>query len=150
MRILAGAFMASVVLMTVAVLLVVRGAADIGDDGTPWLAVLGLLGWALVAHLLAETVSYRVSGGPGADPVEQFRAGTVLRLALAQSVAVVGVALAFVVPGRADVVVLFAGAAALLLLALDAFPGSRQVRRTETALRAAGAATDLRQRLGAP
>ena len=141
------AFMLSVVIITVAVLFVVPSAGEENEGGVPWAVVAGVLGWAVVVHLLVELVSYRVPRA--GDPVAAFRAGTVLRLALAQSVAVIGVALSFVVTTGSAAVMVVAALASLALLAVDAFPASRQVRRTEAALRSAGAPADLRHRLGA-
>lgn len=151
LRLLVVTMMAAIPVMGLALAFVMLPDDDLpsgADSGPPYLVLGGLVVAAVVVHLLIETTTYRVSAATATDPVGVLRTGTILRASLAQSVALVGLALAFVVTSDGFLVFAVAGVASLVLTAVDAYPGRRQVARTDEALRRAGMASDLVTRLG--
>jgi hypothetical protein len=150
LRITVGALMASVVVIGLALSFVlVDGGPGGPGEKPPWAVIGGFVVAALVAHLLAVTVGYRVGrASPTTDPLAVFSSRTMLRAVLGQAVAVAGVGAAFVVTSHEMTVFLVAAACSLVVMGVDAFPTRRHVRRTEAALRQAGAPADLGRRLG--
>ena len=134
----------------------------VGDEalaGPP----LGLLGAQLVAgvvvHLLSEAVGYRAPAVPAGTPGEEahriavaaYQSRTMLRIATAESIAVVSLAVAFVLGGAGAWPGYVTGAAvSAVLVGVHGWPWSRPVDRTEAALERDGVRVGLREAFGLP
>lgn len=132
-------------------------------DGSPAVPPLALLGGQLVAgvvvHLLCEAVGYRAAAVPPGTPDEEarraavaaYQSRTLLRIAVAESVAVVSLAVAFVLGGAGAWPGYVTGAVvSAVLVAVHGWPWSRPVDRTEAALERDGARVGLREAFGLP
>jgi hypothetical protein len=149
LRMLVGAVVAALFLMAVALSLVLGFAAP------PWWTVVVLLVLGVGAHLTLDRVGYRV---PAISPsrsaeegrsavVRAFQSSLMRRLAIAESVAIVGLLLAFA--GGHTVLVYDLGAAiSVLLLALHVWPSLRTIDRVVGGLERDGADTGLREMMG--
>jgi hypothetical protein len=149
LRMLVGATVAALFLMAVALMFVLGfGAPDL------WAVVLLLVAGA-VMYALLETVGYRVRPISRELPAEQareaavasFRSSVMLRLSLAESVALVGLVLAFVA-GRTVLLYDIGAAVSVLLLAVHVWPSMRSVDKVVSGLERDGARTGLRELLG--
>jgi hypothetical protein len=117
---------------------VVLGLHGYPPTWVPWL--LGAL--AVVAHVLCTSIGYRVPAVPPATPAGEaavagrmaFQQSTFLRLALCESIAVVGIVLGFAVPPRTGMTVVIGVVLSLALLLLHVWPGARVVGRVERSL----------------
>lgn len=136
----------------------VLGTSDTAFDLPPlWLLAAQVVA-ALAIHLLLSAVGYRTPAlAPGTPPqqaatrsVAAFSSTTILRMVLAESVAIVSVAAAFVVTQGEYVAYLTGGVLALVLLAVHAFPTERTVARVQASLERDGATSHLREKLGLP
>ncbi len=151
LRLLVAAVMVALVLMGVA-LTVILGA------GAPALwAVAVLVVFGVAMHLVISATMSTPTPIPGGTSTEEARAKgmkafqslLVGRLALAESVGVVGILLAFVAGPQRSVLVYAVGAAiSLLLLALHVWPSHSLVDKVATSLERDGAGTGLREMLG--
>ena len=111
---------------------------------------------ALMIHLLVEAIGYRAPAiHPEADPatagteaVRAFTAGTVLRVALCESIALASVAAAFLVDTGGYLGFLTGAAISLVLMAVHAWPGAGPVEKTVISLEREGGRSHLRERLG--
>jgi hypothetical protein len=149
LRMLVGAVVGALFLMAVALMFVLGFGAP-----AVW-AVVVLLAVGAGMYVLLETVGYRVAPvSPSLAPeaaretaVNAFRSSLMVRLSLAESVAVVGIVLAFV--GGHTVLLYDLGAAiSVLLLAVHVWPSLRTVDKVVGRLEADGARTGLREVLG--
>ncbi len=149
LRMLVGAVVAALFLMAVAISVVLGFAAP------PWWAVLLLLVLGAVVYLALDRLGYRVAPvSPALPPdeartkaVSAFQASLMRRLALAESVAIIGLVLAFV-GGRTVLIYDLGAAISVLLLALHVWPSIRTVDRVVSELERDGAHTGLREMLG--
>jgi hypothetical protein len=146
---LVGATVAALFLMAVALMFVLGfGPPDL------WAVVL-LLILGAVMYALLETVGYRARPISRELPPEQvreaavasFRSSVMLRLSLAESVALVGLVLAFVA-GRTVLLYDVGAAVSVLLLAVHVWPSVRTVDKVVAGLEQDGARTGLRELLG--
>lgn len=150
LRVLVGAMMGALVFIGIALFFVL--APEEREPGPPVVVLLGVVLLAVVLFVLIETLGYRVPKDPNAvtSPATAFQAMTLLRAALGESVAIVSVALAFLVTSGGLIVYLLGAVLGLGLLAWHAFPWSRPIRRSSEALRRAGVTPDLESVLGLP
>ena len=117
------------------------------------LAAGGLVVAGLALHLLIEAIGYRAPAlTPGQDHAttskqagERLMSGTVLRLALSETIAFVALALTFVLTPSTILTYAVGALVSLGLLARHAWPSARVVDRVATALEADGARTGLRE-----
>ncbi|MDT0215354.1 hypothetical protein Q9R29_15790 [Rothia sp. ARF10] len=151
-RILAGALMAGLVFIGIAMLFV------LGTDDTPplWLVVAQLAA-GVVVHLLLESVGYRVQPlDPDLSDADaetaaraRWQSTMILRFALSEAIAIASLAAAFVVEG--GILAYAVGAVvSLALMAVHVWPSARPVRKVAAALEAAGRRTTLREEFGVP
>jgi hypothetical protein len=149
LRMLVGATVGALFLMAVALMFVLGfGPPDL------WAVVL-LLILGGVLYALLETVGYRVrpiSAELAPDQAREaavaaFRSSLMLRLSLAESVALVGLLLSFVA-GRTVLIYDVGAAISVLLLAVHVWPSVRTVDRIVGGLEQDGARTGLRELLG--
>jgi hypothetical protein len=149
LRMLVGAVVGALFLMAVALMFVL----GFGAPALWAVAVLVLLGVA--AYAAIETVGYRVkpiSPQLTADEAREaamnaFRSSLMTRLTIAESVAIVGIALAFV-GGRTVLLYDLGAAISVLLLAVHVWPSLRTVDKVVARLEADGARSGLREVLG--
>lgn len=152
LRIIAYATMSALVVLGIAISLVLPGLA----------ALRPLWGWgamvvsAISMASLLPVIGYRLPAlSPTEDPattreqgLQRYQAAFFLRLALAESVAIVGLGLAFAVPEGGLMLYGFAALASLSLLAVHVVPHGLNVRRCREALESQGARSDLVEALG--
>jgi 4-hydroxybenzoate polyprenyltransferase len=148
LRFLVGAVVGALFLMAVALMFVL----GLGPPPLASVALLLLLGAG--AYFVIETVGYRVKA---VDPnqsedaareegMKQFQSSLMRRLALAESIAIIGLLLAFI---AGTVIIYDVGASiSILLLMIHVWPSERSVDRVVTSLERAGARTGLREMLG--
>jgi hypothetical protein len=148
LRVLVGAVIGALFLMAVALMFV------LGLGAPPMLSVALLLLLGAGAYFLLESVGYRVKA---VDPnqsedaarqegMKQFQSSLMRRLAVAESVAVIGILLAFLAK---TVIIYDVGASiSILLLMIHVWPSERSVDRVVTSLERDGARTGLREMLG--
>ena len=148
LRFLVGAVIGALFLMAVALMFV------LGLGAPPMLSVALLLLLGAGAYFLLESVGYRVKA---VDPnqsedaarqegMKQFQSSLVRRLAIAESVAVIAILLAFIAK---TVIIYDVGASvSILLLMIHVWPSERSVDRVVTGLEREGAQTGLRELLG--
>ena len=149
LRMLVGAVVAALFLMAVALSFV------LGFTAPPLWAVVLLLVLGAVVHLALDRVGYRLEPISPTLPAEEARTAAVRafqgslmrRLALAESVAIIGLVVAFV-GGRTVLVYDLGAALSVLLLALHVWPSMRTVDRVVEQLDRDGARTGLRELLG--
>jgi len=78
----------------------------------------------------------------------RWQAGMILRFALAELIAIVSIAAAFVLP-EGDITVYLGGAlVSLVLMVVHVWPGARPVGKAATALEAGGTRSGLRETFG--
>jgi hypothetical protein len=148
LRYLVGAVMGALFLMAVALTFV------LGLGAPPLLSVLLLLLLGAGAWFVIEGVGYRAKPvAPNLDPdaarqaaMNQFQSALMRRLAISESVAIIGIALAFV--SRTVVVYDVGASVSVLLLLVHVWPSERSVDRVVTQLERDGAQTGLREMLG--
>jgi hypothetical protein len=113
----------------------------------------GLAGLAVLSYVACSVIGFpvpRQSGDPAKDAVTTFLTGTFLRLALAEGVAFVALALCFVLPDPSAWPYYIGGVLALVLMAAQAWPGDRAIARTQRKLDQNGVRVDLGTALGGP
>jgi hypothetical protein len=148
LRFLVGAVIGALFLMAVALMFV------LGLGAPPPASVLLLLLMGAGVYFLIERVGYRVTPLSPEDSPEQareegmrqFQSSLIRRLALAESVAIIGILLAFI---AGTVLVFDVGASVtVLLLLVHVWPSERTVDRVVSGLEREGARTGLREMLG--
>lgn len=150
LRVLAGALMGAVVLLSVVVWFVVPGR----DYPPSWVAwILGAV--ALAAFALAEQAGYRTDPvEPGAratwqQAVGAFQASMMLRLAVTEGVAILALVLTFLVTPATFMTYLIGAVLALILMAFHVWPTDRAIGAIEQSLDRAGGQSFLRDALTA-
>ncbi|MFE6508681.1 hypothetical protein ACFVDI_22925 [Nocardioides sp. NPDC057767] len=152
-QMLALAFMSMIVVLGVVVYLSVPD-----DDLTlPSTYVIGgqVVAGVVVALILA-TIGFRVAPiTPGKDPekakgeaLQKHQMSVILRLVLSELVALVSLALAFVLTEGQVMTYVIGGVVSLALMGLFAYPSAGNVRRVEASLDSAGARSRLADALG--
>jgi hypothetical protein len=148
LRFLVGAVIGALFLMAVALMFV------LGLGTPPLLTLFLLLLLGAGAYLVIETVGYRVKplapdlseDAARQEGMKQFQSSLMRRLALAESVAVIGILLAFI--AKTVLVYDVAAAISILLLLIHVWPSERSVDRVVADLERDGARTGLREMLG--
>lgn len=150
-RILAGSLMSALVFIGLALFFVLPPTGTV-----PVVALLVQLAAGVAVHLALDAIGYRVppiapgstEEGAAAEARQRWQATMILRFALAEVIAILSVAAAFVLPDG-DVVVYLGGAAvSLVLIAVHVWPGARPVGKVASALEAQGARSGLREAFG--
>ena len=150
-RILAASLMGALVVMGVALSFVLPR-----EGSFPVVVLLVQLVAGVVVHVLLDAVGYRTpplaTGLTEEAAVAQARArwqaGMILRFALAELIAIVSIAAAFVLP-EGDITVYLGGAVvSLVLMVVHVWPGARPVGKAATALEAGGTRSGLRETFG--
>jgi len=150
LKILVGGIAGGIVFMAVALAFVLRFTAP------PLWAVVVLLLLGIGADALIRTVGYRVkplapqtpSQEAGTRSMGVFRSLMMMRMALAESVALIGIVLAFITTQRSWLVFAVGAAVSLLLIALHVWPSRSSVDRVVVSLEKDGARTGLHDILG--
>ena len=153
-QMLAGAVMASLLMIGVA--LVVAFPEDERFDAPPLWLVGAQVAAAVVVHLLVESIGYRTAAihpetGEAESAVEAtraFTAGTLLRVAMCESIALASIVAAFLVDSGGYLGFLTGAAISLALMAVHAWPGSGPIDKTVISLEREGGRSYLRERLG--
>lgn len=155
--ILAGALMLALVIIPVALYFVV--STDEEALQMPSLALLVALPVAgVLVHVAVEAVGYRTQPiAPGtpedearSQSVARWQAQMVQRFALCEVIAIVSIALCFVVSPGGYVLTLVGCATSLVLMAVHVFPWSRPVNRFTDSLEKDGARSGLPEAFGMP
>jgi phosphatidylglycerophosphate synthase len=150
LKVLVGGITGGIVFMGAALAFILRFTAP------PLWTVALLLVLGLAAHTLIRTVGYRAKPIPPQTPTGEastrsmgvFRSLMMMRMALAESVALIGIVLAFVTPQRSWLVFAVGAAVSLLLIALHVWPSRSSVDRVVASLEQDGARTGLHETLG--
>ncbi len=145
LKVLTGGITGGIVFMDVAL-------AFLLDFTAPALwAVVVLLLVGLGAHTVIRAVGYRAkpippqtpTGEAGALSIRAFRSLMMLRMVLAESVAIIAIPLAFVTAGTSWLLFAVGAAVSLLLIALHVWPSRATVDRVSAALEKDGASSGL-------
>lgn len=152
LRIIAYATMSALVVIGVAISFVLPGGLALPPLWAWGVMVVAAIGMAT----LLPAIGYRLPPlSPTEDPatthdqgLQRFQTAFFLRLALAESIAIVGLGLAFSLPEGGLVLYGFAALASLSQLATHVLPHGLNVRRSREALEADGARSDLVEALG--
>lgn len=156
-RILAGALMAALVVIGIALVFVVGSPGRDGREAStepPQLWVyLAIVALGLVMAVLVQTVGYRVPAiPPGLAPAQAhplaFRAyqqSMILRFALSEVVAIVSIAVVFAVQSDTVLPYVVGAVIALGLMAVHVWPGTRVIDRVQRRLDRDGGRSDLAQ-----
>ncbi|MBF4160174.1 hypothetical protein [Nocardioides acrostichi] len=156
LRMLSMTMMSSLVVIGVAMFFVLAPAdGESTIAPTAWLLGIVVLGVAVAA--LVGALGYRLPPiAPGTDPTragresgQRFQAAMMLRIALCDAVAIVALALAFVVSEGGLSLYLLGAVISLGLMVLHVLPGEGPISRSERALERDGATSYLRERLTA-
>ena len=158
-RVLAGSLAGGVLVLAVAMWFVLGSEDD--ALAAPPLALLVALLVALpvigvAVHVVLDVIGYRPAPLDPALPADEavreamvrYQAGTVLRFAVSEAVAIVAIAASFVVSSGGYLLVLGGCAVTLALVAVHVWPWRRPVDRTATALERDGARSGLREAFG--
>jgi hypothetical protein len=137
LRILIGVSGSSLVMFGVFVYFILPN----GDYPPIWVA-WALGGLALTSHLLCQTVGFNLKPVPaGTLPAEAmamagaaFQASSVLRFALSESVAIVALVLSFAVLPASWMTYPIGGVLALILLAVNVWPGTAVISKAQQRL----------------
>jgi len=163
LRTLVSALMGSLFFIALALYFVLAPGSDpqpgegLFDAPPAWVPVAQVAA-GVVIHLLITAVGYRTPAiVPGTPPETAGRTsagamstGTILRGALSESVAIVSIALAFLVSEGSYLTYLGGALVSLVLFALHAFPSERTIARTEASLERDGGTSYLRHQLNLP
>jgi len=147
LKVLVGGISGGIALMGVALAFILKFTAP------PLWAVAVLLLNGLGAHTVIVAVGYSAKPLPpqtptrdaGALSMRVFRSLMMVRMALAESVALLGILLAFVTTGTSWLLFAVGAAVSLLLIALHVWPSRSSVDRVVTALEKDGARTGCTQ-----
>lgn len=131
------------------------GAEDAATAPPMWLVVAQLV-VGVVVFAMCETVGYRTPAiAPGASPEEARRtsqqaltSSTFVRAALCESIALVSLAVAFVIPHGGVLGYAVGAAVSIALLLVHAWPGQRVIERIATSLERDGGRSGLREAAG--
>lgn len=152
-RVLAAVLMSALLLFGTA-LYFVLGQHDMSSP--PVLVLAGIVALGVAVHLVVESVGYRaepLSASLTDEEVEnearaRWGSAMVLRFALAESVAILSIATAFVVSAGGFLTYVVGGAISLALMALHVWPGARPVGKVADALERDGRLSGLREAFG--
>jgi Ca2+/Na+ antiporter len=116
----------------------------------------GQVAAGVVLFLLCSSIGFRVAPiAPGTAPekaraeaLQKHQTSMILRLVLSELIALVSLALAFVLTEGQLMTYVIGGLISLALMAFFAYPSARNVRRVETVLDSAGTPSRLAEALG--
>jgi hypothetical protein len=154
LRTMISACLSGVFFLVVAVYFVL---GDTFGDPVPVTSVVVVLLVAAADALALSMIGYRVPAiAPGTPSQEAgvaarraYSSSTYVRMALSEAVAIISLALAFVVTEGGYVVFLVGAALAMVLMAVHAWPGERTIAKVEASLEREGAHSHLREAIGA-
>jgi hypothetical protein len=149
-QILTFAWMSVLVVIGVALTVVLAGESS-QDGSAPLWPYLVVLAVAAPAGAMIELVGYRVRPLPPTTSAEQafsqgvamFQQSMMIRFALSESVAIVAIALTFIVSPTSITIYLLGAAISLALMATRVWPSRRNVERVQIQLDSAGASSNL-------
>ena len=156
-RVLAGTTIGVLAMLAVVSYPLLTGEGPL--SGPPLWLVGVQLAAGLLLHLVLEAVGYRAAAVPPGTPEEEvhriavaaFQSRTLLRIAAAESIGVVSLAVAFVLGGGGVWTGYVTGAAvSVALIGVHGWPWSRPIDRTEAALQRDGTRVGLREAFGLP
>jgi hypothetical protein len=131
-------------------------AGNVDEYPPTWVpATLGVL--AVLSFVVSELLGYRANPiAPGTDPetakrssVQAFQSGLIMRFAVSEAVAIVAVALTFVVEPVTVQTYLVGMVLSLALFAVHVWPHERAVAKVQAALERDGGTSYLREGLNA-
>ena len=131
------------------------GTAEDGMANPPAWVPLGQLAYALIVLVLAETIGYRtVPAETGEAQVVgnvsamAYQSATILRFVLCESLAIISIALAFVLVPSTFLTYALGGLLCAALILFEVFPSERSVARTQASLEREGRPSHLRDAFG--
>jgi hypothetical protein len=147
--------MGALVIIPVALWFVV-GTEEEATQAPATVLLIAIPAAGVVMHVLLEAIGYRVQpippGTSGDDArgqaVMRWQSSMIQRFALAESIAIVSIALCFVVPEGGYVLLLVGCVTSLVLMAVHVFPWSRPVGKVADALERDGVHSGLREVFG--
>ncbi|MDQ3156383.1 MAG: hypothetical protein M3Q98_06645 [Actinomycetota bacterium] len=151
LRILALALCAALGFIGVA-LYFAMGTTEDGMANPPvWVPLAQVFG-AFVILVLVETVGYRTAAAEGGDTqivgnssAMAYQSAMILRFALCESLAIVSIALAFVVIPNTFLTYVYGGLLSLALMLFAVVPNKRSLSKTEASLERDGRPSYLRE-----
>jgi hypothetical protein len=154
-RVLAGALMGALVVIAVVMYVVLGATEDVLAPPPLWLVAAQVVA-GLAAHGFCEALGYRTRPlDPSLDADEartvaraRFQAGMILRFAVCEAIAIVSLAMAFVVGEGGWLGYVTGAAVSLVLMAVHVWPWSRPVDRVRLALERDGASSGLGEDFG--
>lgn len=154
LRTVALALMSSLVILGIALFFVLGEESSDPFRPEGW-ALAVVVGAGVVANLVILTIGYQAPAVPTGNPrgtgyAAAYQAATYLRFALAESTAVLAVALAFVVNQGGFGTYLVGGAISLASMATHVYPWSFPIERYRARLERDGGTSYLREDLGLP
>lgn len=155
-QVLAGALMAALVVIPLALYFVVGDEPEALTTPSLPLLLAALPAAGLVMHVLLETIGYRVQPLEPGTTEEQARSQAVLRwqasmiqrFAFCEVIAIVSVVLCFVVSAGGYLLTLVGCATSLALMAVHVYPWARPVGKVADVLERDGARSGLREAFG--
>lgn len=133
----------------------VLGTVEDGMANPPAWVLVAQLVYALIALALAETIGYRTVPAEAGDAQTvgnasalAYQSAMILRFALCESLAIISIALAFVLIPSTFLIYLYGGLLSLALMLFEVLPSKRSVARTEASLERRGRPSYLREAFG--
>lgn len=150
-RILTGALMGALVLIGVVLLFVLPI-----EETPPLWVPLAQVAVGVGLHLALEAVGYRTppldpsldDAAAAAQATMRYQAGTILRFALCEAIAIASIAMAFVLPVGGWLIYATGAVVSLVLMWVHVWPSARPVGRFADALEAGGQRSGLREAFG--
>lgn len=146
-KVLSGALMFALVVIGIAIFAVTRSGPKASGSTPPWVWIVAV-GLGAVMAVLIPAVGYPVAtDAGGADDAMatrmRYQQGMLLRFALAESVAIVGIALTFSDRRGNFLIYLLAAVISLALMSVHVWPSARLMQRAQDKLNRNGASYDV-------
>ncbi|WP_182378525.1 hypothetical protein [Nocardioides sp. WS12] len=150
-RVLSGTLMGALVFIGLACFFVLPL-----DETPPLWVPLAQLAAGIATHALLEAMGYHTlpldpsltSDDAAAQARAQWQSSMILRFALCESIAILSLALAFVLPEGGFLIYAGGALVALVLMVVHVWPWARPVRKFADTLESAGQASGLREAFG--
>jgi hypothetical protein len=150
-RLVAGTLISGLFFITLALFFVLPT-----DETPPIWVPLAQLGAGVAVHLMVETIGYRPAAlDPSLDEdaavaqgMVRYQGAMILRFALIEAIAIVSIALAFVLPEGGFLTFVGGAVVSFVLMAVHVWPWARPVGRSADALEARGRRSGLRESFG--
>jgi hypothetical protein len=152
-RALVGSLISGLVVIALALAFVL----PTGETPPGWVA-LGLIAAGVVDHLVLDAVGYRLppldpsldDDAAAAEARVRYQTSTILRFAMSEVIAIVSVALAFVLPEGGFSTFAVGAGVSVSLMGVHVWPSARPIGRAADSLEAAGQRSGLRETFGLP